>query len=250
MFVKGGSNLARELDQPCGESQAQSVRQGCTLIHEIRLMKYAFSTRSKPVVGAIPISTLEASGDISCRLNSDLRIVYCNPAWDRFALANNGGLALSDRVLGSIIMDFIPPELIEFYRAAFASARDAVVEFDYECSTPDLYRIFQMQILPVEEPKGYTVINALTVEEGMEGKRTALVLNPPEYLNEAGIITLCSHCRRSSRIDCSGQWDWVPANLKPALRNVSHGLCPICYEYFYGHILSTLPDKSPRHSAA
>ena len=147
-------------------------------------------------------------------------------------------------------MDFIPPELIDFYRAAYASARDAVVEFDYECSTPDLYRVFQMQILPVEQPKGYTVINALTVEEGMEEKRHALVLSSPEYLTEAGIITVCSHCRRSSRIDCSGQWDWVPANLKPALRNVSHGLCPICYAYFYGHMLSKLPDKSQRHSAA
>src|ERR1700758_239244 len=123
-------------------------------------MKYAFSTRSKPVGGAIPISTLEASGDVSCQLNSDLRIVYCNPAWDRFAHANNGGLALSDRVLGSMIMDVVPPELLEFYRAAFARARDTVVEFDYECSSPDLYRAFEMQILPVEEPNGYTVINA------------------------------------------------------------------------------------------
>jgi hypothetical protein len=212
-------------------------------------MKYAFSTRYKPVGGAIPINTLEASGDSACQLNSDLRIVYCNPAWDRFALANNGGLALSDRVLGSIIMEFIPPELIDFYRAAFASARDAVVEFDYECSSPDSYRIFQMQILAVEQPKGYTLINALTVEEGMEAKRPALVLGP-EYLTDAGIITVCSHCRRSRRVDCSGQWDWVPANLKPALRNVSHGLCPICHAYFYGHMLSKSPYKPERHSAA
>lgn len=212
-------------------------------------MKYAFSTRSKPVGGAIPISTLEASGDVSCQLNSDLRIVYCNPAWDRFARANNGGMALSDRVLGSMIMDFVPSELHEFYRAAFASAQDAVVEFDYECSSPDLYRTFQMQILPVEQPQGYTVINALTLEERMEGKRPALVPGG-EYLSDAGIITVCSHCRRSRRVDCSGQWDWVPANLKPPLRNVSHGLCPICHEYFYRHLLSKCQDKSQRHSAA
>lgn len=212
-------------------------------------MKYAFSTRPKPVGGAIPMSTLESSGDVSCQLNSDLRIIYCNPAWDRFALANNGGLALSDRVLGSIIMDFVPPELIEFYIAAFASARYAVVDFDYECSSPDLYRSFQMQILPIEEPEGYTVINALHVEEGMEGRRPALVLGP-EYLTSAGIITVCSHCRRSRRVDAPAQWDWVPANLKPAQRNVSHGLCPICHAYFYGHMLSKLQDRSQRHPAA
>lgn len=212
-------------------------------------MKYAFSTRSKPLDGAVPTSALEASEDVSCQLNNDLRIIYCNPAWDRFALANNGGWALSDRVLGSMIMDFVPSSLLEFYRAVFASARDAVVEFDYECSSPAFYRIFQMQILPVERPTGYTVINALNVELGIEEKRQALALGP-EYLSNAGIITVCSHCRRSRRIDRSGQWDWVPANLKPALRNVSHGLCPICHAYFYGHLLSTSLDKSQRNSAA
>ena len=194
------------------------------------------------------MSTLEASVDSSCQLNSDLRLVYCNPAWDRFALANNGGLALSDRVLGSLIMDFIPPELMEFYRAAFSSARDAVVEFDYECSSPDSYRIFQMQILPVEQPKGYTVINALTVQETMDAHRPPLVLGP-EYVADTGIITVCSHCRRSRRVDSPDQWDWVPANLRPAQGNISHGLCPICHAYFYGCMLSTLPDKPQRHSA-
>ena len=199
-------------------------------------MKYAFSSRFRPVGGAIPLSTLEASGDVSCQLNSDLRICYCNPAWDRFALANNGELALSKRVLGAAIVDFVPPELIEFYTAAFAGARDAIVEFDYECSTPDLYRTFKMQILPSERPKGYTVINALNVVEKMEGKHPAFVLGP-QYLTDAGLITVCSHCRRSRRVDAPDKWDWVPANLTPAQRNVSHGLCPICHAYFYGHML-------------
>jgi hypothetical protein len=199
-------------------------------------MKYAFSSRLRSPGGSIPLSTLEASGDVSCQLNSDLRICYCNPAWDRFALANNGELALSNRVLGSIILDYVPPELIDFYRAAFASARNAVVEFDYECSSLDLYRTFQMQILPVEQSKGFTVINALNFEESLEGKRSAVV-TAPEYLTDSGIITVCSHCRRTRRVDAPTQWDWVPANLKPAQRNVSHGLCPICHAYFYGHML-------------
>jgi hypothetical protein len=175
-----------------------------------------------------------------------LQICYCNPAWDRFALANDGELALSKRVLGAVIMNFVPPELIQFYTAAFAGARDAIVEFDYECSSPDLYRTFKMQILPTERPKGYTVINALNIEERMERKRPALALSS-NYLTDAGIITVCSHCRRSRRVDAPGQWDWVPANLKPAQRNVSHGLCPICHAYFYGHMLS---PESQRHPAA
>ena len=73
-----------------------------------------------------------------------------------------------------------------------------------------LYRTFQMQILPIARPKGYTVINAMNVQERMEAKRSALVL-APEYLTDAGIITVCSHCRRSRRVDAPTQWDWVPA---------------------------------------
>lgn len=212
-------------------------------------MKYAFSVRSKPTGGSILVSTLEASEHVCCQLNGELRITYCNPAWNRFALANNGGLALSDRVLGSIIMDFVPPELIEFYSAVFAKAHDAIVEFDYECSSAEVYRSFRMQILPMEQPTGFTVINALRFEEKIERERTAFAF-VPEYVTNAGIITVCSHCRRSRRVDASGHWDWVPANLKPAQRNVSHGLCPTCHEYFYRHLLSKFQDKSQRHSAA
>jgi len=212
-------------------------------------MKYSFSTCSKPSGGSIPLSTLEASQDVCCHLDAELRITYCNPAWDRFALANSGGFALSHRVVGSMIMDFVPSELIEFYSAMFADARDAVIAFDYECSSPDLYRRFQMQILPVEQPTGYMVINSLRIEEKMQGRRPALTLCP-EYVSDAGIVTVCSHCRRSRRVDAPDQWDWVPANLKPSQLNVSHGLCPTCHAYFYGQWLSKSLDKSLGSSAA
>jgi len=212
-------------------------------------MKNALSIRPKAIGGVVPVSTLEASNDVSCQLNSFLRIVYCNPAWDRFALANNGELARSDRVLGSMIMDFVPPKLIDFYAAAFALACDNVVEFDYECSSSDLYRSFRMQIVPIDRHRGYTVIHALKHEEAMEGKRPALALHP-KYLSDAGIITVCSHCRRTRRVDVSAQWDWVPASLRPAQRNVSHGLCPACHAYFYGHILSRALQKHHIQPAA
>jgi hypothetical protein len=204
-------------------------------------MKYSFSTHSKPCGGSIPLSTLEGSQDVCCHLNGELRITYCNPAWDRFALDNGGGFALSHRVVGSMIMDSVPSELTEFYSAVFAKARDAVVGFAYECSSPELYRSFQMQILSVEQPTGFVLINALRVEQRMEGRRAALALSP-EYVSDAGIVTVCSHCRRSRRVDLSDRWDWVPANLNPTLGNVSHGLCPMCHAYFYGEWLSKSLD--------
>ena len=53
------------------------------------------------------------------------------------------------------------------------------------------------------------------------------------YLNPHGQVIVCVHCRCSKRVASPERWDFVPANLKPEVGNVTHGLCPICREYFY-----------------
>ena len=37
-----------------------------------------------------PVSVVEADTAVIFCLDADLRITYCNPAWDRFALENGG----------------------------------------------------------------------------------------------------------------------------------------------------------------
>ena len=212
-------------------------------------MPYSFLTRPKAVGGVVSTGSLEGLSDVACLLNRELRITYCNPAWDRFALANHGERATAESVLGSSIMDFVPIPLIEFYTAAFDSARSNVVEFDYECSSPTTFRSFRMQILPIGHLKSYAVIHSLKIDETATERRQAFVFGR-EYLNDAGLVTVCSHCRRSRRADAPAIWDWVPAILEPVHKNVSHGLCPVCHEYFYRHMLPASELESHRHSAA
>jgi len=78
----------------------------------------------------------------------------------------------------------------------------------------------------------WMVSNALVVEEGH--KNTADV-NDRIYRDNNGHITMCSHCRCSQRVDKPTQWDFVPQYLVRAAQamTVSHGICPICYAYFY-----------------
>jgi hypothetical protein len=76
------------------------------------------------------------------------------------------------------------------------------------------------------------VTNALVVERPHASTATD---DPDRYVDRDGLITMCSHCRCSRRVDSLDHWDFVPEYLQPlepAVR-VSHGLCPVCRAYFY-----------------
>ena len=55
-------------------------------------------------------------------LDDNLRIVYCNEAWDRFAAENGGGSLSRPRALGLSVIDLTPPPLKEFFENAYRNA--------------------------------------------------------------------------------------------------------------------------------
>jgi hypothetical protein len=61
------------------------------------------------------LTRLEDDPSIVYLLGADLRIVYCNKAWDDFA-ASNGGVGLNrEAVLGASVMEAIAMPLRPFY---------------------------------------------------------------------------------------------------------------------------------------
>jgi hypothetical protein len=55
------------------------------------------------------------------------------------------------------------------------------------------------------------------------------------YRDKNGFITMCSNCRRTRRVGCAPQiWDWVSAFVANPPDCVSHGICGLCLEYYYG----------------
>lgn len=180
-------------------------------------------------------SVYESDPAVIYAIDAGFRIVRCNEAWDRFALANDGRLATRECQLGNCVLDGIPDELRSFYQTVYGRVLATRREFGYvmACSSPLVRRRFHMSIRPFGD-SGLLTVNSLLGEVPHEEA------NPDAdsaYLGAGGMIHMCSHCRRSENRNQAGRWDWVPRFFEPG-RRISHGFCPVCANYHYGLLTS------------
>jgi hypothetical protein len=169
-------------------------------------------------------------------LDSDLRIRYCNPAWDQFALANNGASLTGPNVLGSSWPEAIPLSLRDFYLGAVARVWESGQpwEHDFDCPSPNVERRFHMRIAPLEAGVARSpllVANSLIAETPHSGPLEDP--DPARFRQEDGMIVMCCHCRRTQCPDHTGTWLWVPGFLQDLPARVSHGLCALCLQLHY-----------------
>jgi len=185
------------------------------------------------VFADLPRSVIDASGNVIYLLDSALRIAYCNPAWDAFALANDGRSSLASLVLGKHVFDFTAEPLREFYARVFrdAASQSLPVSFDFECSSPDVRRLMRMDVHYLPSSRGFAFISALRQEQAHSGE--ICPEDPALYLSPAGLIAMCCHCRRARRVAHPALWDWVPQYVRRMPPNVTHAICPTCMAYFY-----------------
>ena len=92
---------------------------------------------SEPLFEEFTRHAVDESRDVIFMVDSEMRITYCNPAWDQFALANGGEDFVAARALGTDLMQVIPDPLRDFYSEAFQRCRQYHLTFDidYECSS-------------------------------------------------------------------------------------------------------------------
>ncbi len=186
----------------------------------------------------VSLASLEASPDIICVLDADLRILYCNPTWDRFASENDGHTCHAAAVINTPLLERIPDPLARFFRAAF----DAVLssgepfDFDYECSSALTFRIFRMRILPIRGAGEFMVVHSLRVERPHD--RAAVHPDDVRFRAPNGLIVMCCHCRRTRRLSEPAVWDWVPDYVAQPPTPVSTGICSACFAYFYPEIFA------------
>jgi hypothetical protein len=199
------------------------------------------------IAAGLSYAHLETAPAVIYILRPDLRIVYCNRAWDKFAYENNGKGLNRSEVLGTVISDAIPGPLKKFYAQAFVEVRETgnIWEHDFECSSPELFRLFHMRVLPLSE--GHILVeNSLRLEE-FHRRNSPAPGDHVAYVNEHGLLTMCCHCRRTRRIG-SGEketWDWIPRFLIEQPGRVSHGLCRTCMAYFHPDVASGAGAKTP-----
>ncbi len=164
-------------------------------------------------------------------LDEDLRLVRCNPAWDRFARDNGAAELSGSRALGVSVLDVTPKILRDFYLTAYQSVRNFRRQWwhIFDCSSPGVSRSFQMRVLPAGA-KGLLVVNTLIREEPHQETAAARV---EQYTDAEGVVTMCAHCRRVEHLTQPGRWDWIPSLLLLNGTLARAGLCPFCFAYHY-----------------
>lgn len=195
-----------------------------------RWRKTHMATRSPSWVSEI----LESRDDVVYLLDRKLHIEACNPGWDVFAGANDAVGISRAEVRERYIFDFIPDVLVSFYERKYNETLHSEhwIGFDYECSSPEVFRVFHMAMYPVEN-SGLLVVSSPLAKYRYRMLMHQSDLPDPVYLSPNGVVTMCAHCRKTRREKQAHVWDWVPRFLRKTERTISHGLCPTCVTYFY-----------------
>lgn len=168
-------------------------------------------------------------------------IVHVNSAWDRVAGAANGPLAAE--VLGTLWIDHITgEELRTWYEDLLARVLESGAGESHmcHCNTPDRFRLFTSRFEPLRKRSSSDMVGVLVLasmlEEAPIGERYRI--GRPDmhrYLSAEGIVIQCSGCRR---VRVAGGplyvWELVPEYVLKPLDEVSHGICRVCREIYYG----------------
>ncbi len=194
-----------------------------------------------------PAGMLDAHPSSVFGIWPDGRLAYLNPGWYEFAIANGGYPAIENQWdIGANYLDAVTPPLRPFYRALLARAPEVgaaqhPLSHEYECSSADMFRKYNMQVYALPRQAGWLVVNSLVVEQPHDPEeRPAHATSDAEYRDVAGIVHQCAHCRRVLHQGREPRWDWVPAWVTHPARDTSHDVCPVCYAFYYPQVASSL----------
>jgi hypothetical protein len=154
---------------------------------------------------------------------------------------------LASSVLHKPFLQFIPEDLRPIYKEIFqrARAQGRMQSQNYECSSAQAFRVYRMQVCPLQVGCGFVVINSLVIEQ--PHTRAVCEQDDASYRDNDGLIHMCANCRRTRLVDVPAAWDWVPAYVEHTRRDATHSVCPFCREYYYGTIWlrKNIRDKTP-----
>lgn len=188
------------------------------------------------------LDELDAHESTIYGLRHDMTVAYINAEWRRFAVDNQAPREIIDPecVMERNILGYFYGPLRDYYHDVFTIVLDESQSFalDYECSSPEKIRLFHMEILPLprdsDEPRGLLIVNSHSPSsQPSESRQPVTSPEATNYISEQGLMASCSNCRRFRRCDHRDRWDWVPQYLTAPPAPVSHGLCPVCLDYYY-----------------
>lgn len=197
--------------------------------------------RFAPLLDQFGLLDLDQQPDTIYGLWPDLTLAYLNPAWFAFAASNGGEPGISDHwPIGRLVLDAVPECLKvwyqEFFSAALAAGGKHPPQHEYECSSADLLRRYLMTVYPLHGSSSgaLLVVNSLLVEvPHLPSEQISMPPVSSVYVDDAGLIHQCAHCRRVRTVVGPTAWHWVPEWVRCPQLNVSHTLCNLCLNHYY-----------------
>lgn len=182
------------------------------------------------------LETLEKSSYVIYGLSKDLKIIYANPAWGKFAGENGGDMETLGHYLGTPIMDAIGGNKVqEFYQSQYEKVLSTGEKWThvYQCSSATEYREHYQQVYPLKSNNGLLIINSIAQVAPWDEQDLADNTQTEQYLQSNGYIVQCSNCRQTQNALHPERWDWVPDFIAHPPKNVSHSICPVCFDYYW-----------------
>jgi hypothetical protein len=178
----------------------------------------------------------EDSSSVIYVIDGDFKIRYCNAAWDKFALENGGVHLVRKHQIGRNVMDVTPPPLRPFYEKLFRAVLKLGEEMHcvYECSSDRTFRRFHMHVMRKKtagQGSRLAIVNSPVSEVARRPSEARYDL--AALREENGLVTMCSHCRRTRLPGQEARWVWLPDLVREMPREVSHGICPVCFDLHY-----------------
>jgi hypothetical protein len=181
----------------------------------------------------LDLKALDESPDIVYFLDCDFVLRGFNKAWVKFGEENGGWGIVQKYGLGAPVFPAIPESLQLFYQDAYRTAmlKKTSFEHDFQCSSPDKFRVFHQTAYPLPDTAGVMIVN--TIVETRPHSDEPMPLSERHFKPGTDIITICCHCRKTKDQTRPERWEWVPEVLSKYHASVSHGLCVTCHRSYY-----------------
>jgi hypothetical protein len=205
-------------------------------------MNYCITQKFESLISVSKLKSLNNHPNAVYGLDSELNIAYQNPAALKFSEDNSGNFVVNkESALGKHIFDLIPDVLAPVYKELFESAQNETEssliapQFEYECSSPELYRRFSMHIYSLAN-QGVLVVHSLLIEEPyipLSAVKETKLNDEVSCVDKVGVVRQCANCRRIRNVHNEEQWVWVPKLIKDPHTITSHVICKPCRAHYY-----------------
>jgi hypothetical protein len=158
-------------------------------------------------------------------------VEFVNDAWIRFA-EENGTPTLPQKVIGSSLWQHISgPEVAHLSRQLLAKIREMKTEVSvpFRCDSPSMRRFMRMNIIPLDQGR---IEFRTWVEREELVQHPIRLLDPCATQNIAGLIRMCSWCKKIHKNGCWLEIEDAIEQLRlfdpQTIPAITHGICDHC----------------------